>query len=110
MNILIGIETVVLLVVIGTVAEEIGRVVTHLHMTDEPLHIAHALWVSGYVIMQNVDAGFLALHSVLLLSHNELRQQEEQGYYEQHFTFHHDRITCKITIIVGFGRRKRKIP
>ena len=78
MDILIGIETVVLLVVIGTITEEIGRVVTHLHMTNEPLYITHALRVSSYVVMQNVDAGLLTLHGVLLLGHKGLRQQEEK--------------------------------
>ena len=43
MDILIGIETVVFLVVIGTVTEKIGRVMAHLHMADESLHITHAL-------------------------------------------------------------------
>ena len=39
--------------------------------------------------MLDMDAGLLALHSVLLLSHKHLRQQEEKRNYEQKLGFHH---------------------
>ena len=89
MHILESVEAVGLLEEIGRVAKEIGRVVTHLDIADEPLHVAHAFGERGHIVMLDMDAGFLALHGVLLLSHNGLRQQEEKRCYEQQLGFHH---------------------
>ena len=89
MHILESVETVGFLEEIGRVAKEIGRVVAHLDIADEPLHVAHAFGERGHIVMLDMDAGFLALHGVLLLSHNGLRQQEEKRCYEQQPGFHH---------------------
>lgn len=83
MNILIGIETIVLFVEIGTVAIKIGGIVTDFNMPDKPLHIPLALRVGGLVVMFDVDAGFLALYgvvlySVLYLGYNRLQKKQQQ--------------------------------
>ena len=73
MDVLVGVETVGLLVVIGAVAVEVRRVVAHLHIADEALHVAHTLRIGGFVVVFDINAGLLALHSVTLLRRNRLR-------------------------------------
>ena len=72
MDVLIRVEAIGSLVKIGAVAKEISGVVTHLHVTDEFLHLALTLRESGLVVMLNVDTGLLALHSILPLCHKHL--------------------------------------
>ncbi len=99
MHVLISIKAVGFLVKISTIAEEICRVVTHLHMANQPLHVTHALRVGGLVVMLDVDAGLFALHGILFLCHNNLRQQEKQGYYEPFDVFHHNNKRAKIRLL-----------
>ena len=105
-DILKSLEAIGFLEEMGRVAEEISRVVSHLHVANQPLHVTHAFGEGGHVIMLNNDARLFALYSVLLLCHKHLRQQQKQRYYEQQFGFHRDEITCKCTIIVRIGQKR----